>query len=127
MNDRPSNLFEATNLIISLDKQCYLEENALLKNKTSYKERDFKKRHYENKRNDSKNKYNKKYKKYKTNEVLSANYTPNKTNSMTSIFTLKFDNKKLKIGVLIDSRSGRSFICENFIKSNKISYSIFFS
>jgi len=116
--ERPENLFEATNLIITLDKKCYLEESLKFKNKIT-KTREFKRKHYE----DNKFKHNRNHKRNRSNEILSANYTPNKVNSMTCIFTLTINNKKLKIRVLIDSGSARSFICQNFVRSNKIPYS----
>ena len=120
--ERPSNLFEATNLIITLDKKCYLETNLKSKDK-SPKDTYHKRKFSESKRSEYRNKNYQKYKKSKIDNLLSANFTPNKKNMMTSTFLFVVNNDKIKIKLLIDSGSSRSFICQNFVKINKIPYS----
>jgi len=119
--ETPKSLFDATNLIITLDKKCFLDSNLKAKSKNP-KETIINKRKYPEQRwNNSKYKNN--YKKNKSDNVLSANYTPNKTNSMTCNFIISVDEKKHKIRLLIDSGSAKSFICQNYVKANKIPYS----
>ena len=117
---RPSSLFDATNLIITLDKKCLLDSKSKSKNKTPSEKFNNKRKAYEDRRSNFKNKN---FKKQKPHNVLSANYTPDKTNVMTCRFTLIVDDKKFNGNFLIDSGSARSYICKSFVKSNKIPYS----
>jgi len=52
-----------------------------------------------------------------------ANYTPNNENTMTTMFTIFFGTKSLKIKLMINSGSARSFICKNYVNTNKAPFS----
>ncbi|OUM62196.1 hypothetical protein PIROE2DRAFT_11607 [Piromyces sp. E2] len=108
------------------DTTTIQEESNLSTNKTKdyYDDRSsHKRKYYENNKKEFKYKNHNKHKKQKYNDVLSANYTPNKTNSMTCTFILKINDKKLKMNTLIDSGSSKSFICQSYVKSNNIPFS----
>jgi len=53
-------------------------------------------------------------------ELLSANYTPSAETFMTTTFYIQINNKNIKANILIDSGSGRSFLCKYFTTDNKI-------
>eukprot|EP00833_Pecoramyces_ruminatium_P008925 jgi/Orpsp1_1/1182957/evm.model.c7180000083281.1 len=119
--DKPTTLFEATNTIISIDKKCYLEscirnkQNSHGKNRKSFnkKKREFNKSEHQFKKS--------KFKKSKfRKEILSANYTPTGRMTMTTTFYINYNGRNIKANILIDSGSGRSFLCKNFITTNKI-------
>jgi len=117
---KPLTLFETTNLIITLDKKCFLETKLKNKTKTTSESQNNKRKYYE------KDKRNSKYKHHKTqkyNNLLSVNFTPDKNNTMTCTFTISYNNKIQKIKLLIDSGSAKSFICKDFVKINNIPYS----
>ncbi|OUM57057.1 hypothetical protein PIROE2DRAFT_18070 [Piromyces sp. E2] len=118
--DKPDTLFEATNIIIGIDKKCYLESCIRNKSGKHSSHKSFRKRrrelnktenHYK-RSNFKKNKFNK--------ELLSANYTPSGETSMTTSFYIQVNGKNIKANILIDSGSGRSFLCKNFTTANKI-------
>ncbi|OUM62195.1 hypothetical protein PIROE2DRAFT_11604 [Piromyces sp. E2] len=116
--DKPDILFEATNIIIGIDKKCYLESCIRNKSGKHSNHKSFRKRRELNTENHSKrnnfkrNKFNK--------ELLSANYTPSGETSMTTSFYIQVNGKNIKANILIDSGSGRSFLCKNFTTANKI-------
>jgi len=58
----------------------------------------------------------------KNKQMLKANYTPNNENTITT-FTTFFGTKSIKIKLMIDSGSVRSFICKNYVNSNKVPFS----
>jgi len=122
--DKPKTLFEATNIIINIDKKCYIESCIKNHDEQEYKKKSFRRRRYEltkteNKIHSFKDKRNKDHFKTKK-DILSANYTPNKTVSMISTFLILINGKSLKTNFLIDSGSAKSFICKNFISVNKV-------
>jgi len=117
--DKPDTLFEATNTIIGIDKKCYLEcyirnkPNSKNKSKTFYR----KKKELNKSENPLRGKgFIKKTKK----EILSANYTPSGRMTMTTVFEISLNGKNIKANMLIDSGSGRSFLCKNFTTSHRI-------
>jgi len=119
--DRPTTLFEATNLIIGIDKKCYLE--TLIRNKPKNQHNDHKsfnrrKKELNKTANNFKNSHHKKNK-FK-NDILSANYTPAINSNITSTFYLESKGGNIKTNFLIDSGSARSFICKNFANVNRI-------
>ena len=122
---KPSNLFEATNIIISIDKKCYTTVNTrknILLIENNHK-KGFKRRHFKNEpTEDKEKKYFKAYR-GKNKQMLTANYTLNNENTMTTTFTIFFGTKSLKIKLMIDSGSARSFIRKNYVISNKIPFS----
>lgn len=120
--ERPKTLFEATNSIISIDKKCFI--NNLAKTNKSTNKSQKRKRDEHPKQEFKNNKVHKKFRKNQNKEsILSANYTPNTSNSMTTTFILNNNGKKMKINVLIDSGSARSYICRDFVNANRIQLS----
>jgi len=118
--DKPKNLFEATNIIIGIDKKCYLENCIRNKNNYSKNNKTFGRRKYELNKSENKTKHWKNKKDKIKSEILSANYTPNNKNSMTTTFTIMVKGKSIKSNFLIDSGSAKSFICRTFASNNKI-------
>jgi len=112
--EKPTTLFEASNIIIGIDKKCYLENclrdnsNRIHKNNKSFN----RKRHELNRtENHFKSEHNKKNK--LKNDIFSANYTPNSKSTITTTFYLSTNGRKMKANFLIDSESARSFLCKN--------------
>ena len=98
--DKPKTLFEATNIIINIDKKCYIESCIKNHDEQEYKKKSFRRRRYEltkteNKIHSFKDKKNKDHFKTKK-DILSANYAPNKTVSMISTFLILINGKSLK-------------------------------
>jgi len=119
--DKPTTLFEATNLIIGIDKKCYLEN--LIRNKPKphhHHHKSFNRRKNELNKTESNFKSNHHKKNKFKNDILSANYTPAVNSTITSTFYVELKGKNIKTNLLIDSGSARSFICKNFAIANKI-------
>jgi len=125
--DKPTTLFEATNLIISIDRKLYLESCLRQKaNNKNNKRKIFQRQRYEHNQAEKRFK-GKNFKKDKTknenkskNDFLSANYTPNGKNTISTTFYISVNNKKIPANILIDSGSGRSFLCKDFVTAKKI-------
>jgi len=114
--ERPKTLFEATNLVIEIDKKCHLESLLRLKHKDTnnkFNRNSNKNKHYSH---NSERSHKKRFKpnKHKHNpDVLSANYTPSgKSPIITSTFFIDFKGKKIQTNILIDSGSAKSFLRE---------------
>jgi len=119
--NKPDTLFEATNTIIGIDKKCYLE--SCIRHKSDNKSKASKSFHRKRKElTKTENRFKKsKFRKNKPNkEILSANYTPSGKLTVTTTFFISCNNKNLRANILIDSGSGRSFLCKNFVNANKI-------
>jgi len=119
--EKPSTLFEATNIIIGIDKKCFLESRLRHNQKNKFNG----KMSFHRKRNDllksEKNSKHSHFRKNKSkNDILSANYTPNIKTTITTTFYLDINGRNIKANLLIDSGSARSFICKNFANSNKL-------
>jgi len=120
--EKPKNLFEATNIIIGIDKKCFIEQELKIKEqKKNTISKTFRRKQYEfNKsslKNNHKNKFNKHHGK---EELLSANYTPSSNNSMTTTFLIIVNEKKINLNALIDSGSARSYLCKDFVQAHRI-------
>jgi len=123
--ERPKTLFEATNLIIGIDKKCYLE--SCLRNKSNKSKNNhqnnhqtFKRKKYELNKSEIHHKHSKSKNNKHRQDILSANYTPNGKTSITTTFFIDLNGKKIKANILIDSGSARSFLCKNFTNANRI-------
>ena len=119
---KPKTLFEATNIIIEIDKKCYLESYIRHKsNNNHYKNhKTFNKRRRELNKTGSQFKRNKSKKNKFKSGILSANYTPSGNSTMTTTFFIKVNGRNVRTNFLIDSGSARSFLCKNFTNANKI-------
>ena len=116
--DLPTKLFEATNLIIKIDKYCYFRNNILnngINEKTNKRRINIVGKHQDIKRNRNNN--------YKRKEevTLSTSYTNSKSDQkMVSTFYIQGKNKKIPLRLLIDSGSSRSLMCKQFVSSQKL-------
>jgi len=119
---KPKTLFEATNIIIGIDKKCYLESCIRHKsNNNHYKNhKTFNKRRHELNKTGSQFKRNKSKKNKFKSDILSANYTPSGNSTMTTTFFIKVNGRNVRTNFLIDSGSARSYLCKNFTNANKI-------
>jgi len=122
--EKPKNLFEATNIIIGIDKKCFIEQELKIKEqKKNTISKTFRRKQYELNKSSLKNNHKNKFKKHHGNfkeELLSANYTPCSNNSMTTTFLIIVNGKKIKLNALIDSGSARSYLCNDFVKAHRI-------
>ena len=118
--EKPKTLFEATNIIIGIDKKCYIE--SCIRHKTNRKHQNNKnqKRKQETVKSGNYHKYHRNNNKKPKNDILSANYTPCGSQTMTTTFFIKINGRDIKTNMLIDSGSARSFLCKNFTNANKI-------
>ena len=119
--EKPKSLFEATNIIIGIDKKCYLESRIRHKsnNNRNYHNKSQKRKQDSNKFRNQSN-YHKNNNKKPKKDILSANYTPSGTQTMTTMFLIKLNGRDIRANMLIDSGSARSFLCKNFTNANKI-------
>ena len=107
VKNKPQTLFEATN-IIEIDKRCLLNNKVTNIHINKFnKKSTYRMNIHELNKND-----NKAFNHFKHNELrtkkknlLSANFTPSFTGKMTNTFTISFNNKPLKIKLMIDSGS----------------------
>jgi len=132
MQEKPRTLFEATNMIMAIDKKYYLESCIRNKrglfqkrNNKSFNKKKNELNKSENKfkihnKRENKFKFNKNLKNKNNNEVLSANYIPDKSTTMTTTFIISFNNKNIKINILIDSGLARSFLYKSFVNAHRI-------
>lgn len=119
--EKPKDLFEATNLIISIDKRCYLDQELKTKDKKkTLTIKTFKRKQHELNKSTNKYHYKNKFRKHKEKNEILSNYTPSSNSSMTTTFLIIVNIVKIKINVLIDSGSARSYICNDFIQAHKI-------
>jgi len=91
---KPDTLFKTTNIIIGIDKKCYLESCICNKTGNYNKHKSFNKRRKELNKTENQFKKNK-FKK----ELLSANYTPSGEISMTTTFYLQVNGKNIKANI----------------------------
>ena len=118
----PKTLFEATNIIINIDKKCYIENSlrGCSSEDPRRKSKTFGRKKYELNKTSNKNFFKSKFNNKQKKEVLSANYTPDKSTTMVTTFVILLNERKQKINFLIDSGSAKSFMCKNFIIANRI-------
>jgi len=96
--EKPKYLFEATNIIIEIDKKCFIEQELKIKEqKKNTISKMFRRKQYELNKSSLKNNHKNKFKKHHGKELLSANYTPSLNNSMTTTFLIIVNGKKIKL------------------------------
>ena len=109
--------FTATNIIIGIDKKCFLESRLRPKQKNKFNG----KMSFHRKRNNllksEKNSKHSHFRKNKSkNDILSVNYTPNIKTTITTTFYLDINGRNIKANLLIDSGSARVL----FVKTSQI-------